>query len=142
MYRGDCTYQLNPRLSMVERVSKFTLLKKLEVKNAEATKRALTKALLKHKEYVITLTSDNGVEFARHEDVSKALEADFFFAHPYSSWERGLNENTNGLVRQYLKKGSEFTNVTDEELAIIAKKLNNRPRKTLDYKSPYEVFIH
>lgn len=64
----------------------------------------------------------------------------FFFAHPYSSWERGLNENTNGLVRQYLKKGTPFTHVNDETLGIIASKLNNRPRKTLGYKTPKEVF--
>jgi IS30 family transposase len=85
-------------------------------------------------------TSDNGCEFARHEEVSKELNADFFFAHPYSSWERVLNENTNGLIRQYLKKGSELTKVTNQDLAIIENKLNNRPRKTLGYKSSNEVF--
>jgi IS30 family transposase len=84
---------------------------------------------------------DNGSEFAGHEAVSIELEADFFFAHPYSSWERGLNENTNGLVRQYLKKSTPFTHVKDEALDIIASKLNNRPRKTLGYKTPKEVFL-
>ncbi len=127
-------------LSIVERVSKFTLLKKLNIKTSDTAKIALTEALEKYKNHVHTITSDNGTEFAGHEGVSAALEADFFFAHPYSSWERGLNENTNGLVRQYIRKGSEFTDVTDESLAIIANKLNNRPRKTLEYKSPSEVF--
>jgi len=127
-------------LSIVERVSKFTILKKLHRKTSEATKIALTEALVAYKEYVHTLTSDNGSEFSRHEEISLELDAEFFFAHPYSSWERGLNENTNGLVRQYLKKGSKFTAVTEDDLVIIANKLNNRPRKTLGYKSPNEVF--
>jgi IS30 family transposase len=115
-------------------------LKKLQRKTSEATKIALTEALAVYKDYVHTITSDNGSEFARHEEVSMELNADFFFAHPYSSWERGLNENTNGLVRQYLKKGSEFTAVTNQDLAIIETRLNSRPRKTLGYKSPNEVF--
>lgn len=68
------------------------------------------------------------------------MNVDFFFAHPYSSWERGLNENTNGLVRQYIKKGAELIDVTDEYLDIIASKLNDRPRKTLGFKTPREVF--
>jgi IS30 family transposase len=97
-------------LSAVERVSKFTLLKKLSRKTSQLTTRALVDGLGQYKQHVHTLTSDNGSEFAGHETVSAELEADFFFAHPYSSWERGLNENTNGLVRQYLKKGSVFTN--------------------------------
>ncbi len=128
-------------LSIVERVSKYTLLKKLEIKTSAATKVAVIEALKGYQGVVHTITSDNGCEFAQHEEISKQLEADFFFAHPYSSWERGLNENTNGLVRQYLKKGSAFIPITDEELAIIAYKLNNRPRKTLGFKSPSEVFI-
>ena len=127
-------------LSIVERLSKFTLLKKLDAKNSEAVKIAIASALASYKEHVHTITSDNGSEFAQHQEISVQLEADFFFAHPYSSWERGLNENTNGLVRQYLKKGSEFTHITDDNLAIIADKLNNRPRKTLNYKSPNEIF--
>ena len=115
-------------------------LKKLDAKNSEAVKIAIASALASYKEHVHTITSDNGSEFAQHQEISVQLEADFFFAHPYSSWERGLNENTNGLVRQYLKKGSEFTHITDDNLAIIADTLNNRPRKTLSYKSPNEIF--
>lgn len=128
-------------LSVVERVSKFTLLKKLPRKTSQLTSRALIEGLSQYKPFVHTLTSDNGSEFAGHETVSAELEADFFFAHPYSSWERGLNENTNGLVRQYLKKGSVLTHINDETLAIIADKLNNRPRKTLGYKTPGEIFF-
>ena len=128
-------------LSAVERVSKFTILKKLPRKTSQLTTKALVDALADYKKVVHTLTSDNGSEFAGHEAVSIELEADFFFAHPYSSWERGLNENTNGLVRQYLKKSTPFTHVKDEALDIIASKLNNRPRKTLGYKTPKEVFL-
>jgi transposase, IS30 family len=127
-------------LSIVERVSKFTILKKLGHKSSDITKTAMIEALTEYKNHVHTITSDNGCEFAKHEEISLALNADFFFAHPYSSWERGLNENTNGLVRQYIKKGSQLLDVTDQSLAIIADKLNDRPRKTLGFKTPREVF--
>src|SRR4029078_4982664 len=89
---------------------------------------------------ILTITSDNGSEFANHEKISKELNADFYFANPYASWERGLNENTNGLIRQYLKKGCDYNDVTDEELNNIMEILNNRPRKSLGYASPNEIF--
>ena len=127
-------------LSIVERVSKFTILKKLQRRTGDLTMTAITEALSAYTKQVFTITSDNGSEFARHEEISQALQADFFFAHPYSSWERGLNENTNGLIRQYIKKGTELTHVTNEYLDIIASKLNDRPRKTLGFKTPKEVF--
>ena len=91
-------------------------------------------------EIVFTITSDNGAEFAEHEAISKALNAKFYFAHPYASRERGLNENTNGLIRQYIKKGSDFSGITNNKLEIIMDKLNNRPRKALEYATPNEVF--
>jgi IS30 family transposase len=128
-------------VTIVERFSKYMVMKKIVNKNASLTEKAVIELLGHQKEKVHTITSDNGSEFANHKEISKSLDINFYFAHPYSSWERGLNENTNGLVRQYLKKGCEFTHVTDESLAIIAAKLNNRPRKTLGYKSPNEVFI-
>jgi len=79
----------------------------------------------------LTLTADNGKEFADHARISKGVGAAFFFAHPYSSWERGLNEQTNGLVRQYFPKGSDFTEIEDWEVRWVEDRLNNRPRKTL-----------
>jgi IS30 family transposase len=88
-----------------------------------------------------TITGDNGKEFAEHERIAQALNADFFFAHPYAAWERGANENMNGLVRQYIPKNRALTSVTEEELEQIMFKLNHRPRKCLDFKSPYEVFF-
>jgi transposase, IS30 family len=127
-------------LSIVDRASKFTILRKLENRTSEATKIALTNALEGYTNRVYTITSDNGSEFAKHEEICQALNVDFYFAHPYSSWERGLNENTNGLVRQYIKKGAELIDVTDPYLDIIASKLNDRPRKTLGFKTPKEVF--
>lgn len=89
---------------------------------------------------VLSITSDNGSEFAKHEKISDTLQADFYFSHPYSSWERGLNENTNGLVRQYLKKGSCFSDVTDEYLNKLASDLNHRPRKSLGFLTPKEAY--
>lgn len=126
-------------VSIVERVSKKTILKKVETKTAAKVTEA-TIAGLKSSGAVFTITADNGSEFAYHENISKELNTEFYFAHPYSSWERGLNENTNGLVRQYLKKGSSFTDVTDEHLSFIADQLNNRPRRSLGYASPNEIF--
>lgn len=127
-------------VSAVERVSKKTVLKKVEKKTADLVTTSLIDGLKSMKSHVITMTGDNGSEFAYHEQIAEALEADFYFAHPYSSWERGLNENTNGLVRQYLKKGSAFDDITNDHLEIIMDKLNNRPRKTLGYKTPNEIF--
>jgi len=88
-----------------------------------------------------TITSDNGKEFAYHKEVAAALYIDFFFANPYHSWKRGLNEHTNGLIRQYLPKKSEFINVSKEQIIMIQNRLNHRPRKALGYKTPYEVFF-
>jgi IS30 family transposase len=127
-------------VSIVERVSKKTILKKVPIKSAKLVTAATISGLKPYSDLVFTITSDNGSEFAYHEQISEALNAEFYFAHPYSSWERGLNENTNGLVRQYLKKGSDFKTITDNHLAIIADKLNNRPRKNLGYATPNERF--
>lgn len=127
-------------VSIVERVSKKTILKKVETKTAAKVSEATIAGLKSCPGSVFTITADNGSEFAYHENISKELNTEFYFAHPYSSWERGLNENTNGLVRQYLKKGSSFTGVTDDHLAFIADQLNNRPRRSLGYASPNEIF--
>lgn len=98
-------------VTIVERFSKYMLMKKLDNKNATLTEKAVIELLEQHKNKgkVHTITADNGSEFANHKEISRRLGINFYVAHPYSSWERGLNENTNGLVRQYIKKGSEFT---------------------------------
>jgi IS30 family transposase len=85
---------------------------------------------------VLSITADNGKEFAYHERIAKNLACDVYFAHPYSSWERGLNENTNGLLRQYFPKNTNFNEVTDGAVAKAIKMLNDRPRKLLGFKTP------
>ena len=90
---------------------------------------------------VKSITSDNGREFAGHQQIGQSLKADFYFAHPYHAWERGVNENTNGLVRQYFPKKSDFSKITDRQINKVEERLNHRPRKTLGYKTPNEVFF-
>jgi len=86
------------------------------------------------------LTYDNGKEFALHQQIAEKLNADGYFAHPYHSWERALNENTNGLIRRYFPKGKDISNVSDEDIKTAMDKINNRPRKCLDFKTPNQVF--
>lgn len=128
-------------VTIVDRKSKFTLINKVSSKRAEEVTKALIDMLLPLKPIAKTIPSDNGKEFAYHKEISEALNTDFYFAHPYSSWERGLNEHTNGLIRQYLPKKSDFTQVSKEEIITIQDKLNHRPRKVLNYRTPYEVFF-
>lgn len=128
-------------VSIVERKTGFTLIRKVERKTAEAVSDAMIKLLKPHRANVHTITSDNGREFASHESISKKLKADFYFAHPYSSWERGTNENTNGLIRQYFPKNRDFTTVTQQEIDTTMEQLNNRPRKRLGFLSPNQVFF-
>lgn len=128
-------------VSMVERASKLTKLVKIFNKTAEEVEQALLKTLKPVQEFVCTLTADNGKEFANHERVGRALDAGFYFAKPYHSWERGLNEHTNGLVRQYLPKGKRFDDLSLEGLEKIEILLNNRPRKVLNFETPQEVFV-
>ena len=127
-------------LSLVDRASKFTLLALLGGRKAGETSRAICRRLEPYKEFVHTITTDNGKEFAAHGAVAKALEALFFFAQPYHSWERGLNEHTNGLVRQYFPKATDFRKLDPAELERVENLLNNRPRKALGYRTPAEVF--
>lgn len=127
-------------VSMVDRASKVVFLVKTSGKTAEEIKEALLLRLSLLKPFVHTLTSDNGKEFSKHQDVASALNAEFYFAKPYRSWERGLNEHTNGLVRQYFPKSKRFDEITDDELMEVEILLNNRPRKVLSFLTPIEVF--
>lgn len=128
-------------LSLVERKSKLTRLHKLESKAAEEMKDTSIALLRPLIDRVHTITVDNGKEFCQHEQITAALQAPIYFAHPYASWERGLNENTNGLVRQYFPKKHDFARITNAEVQRVAELLNNRPRKTLGYRTPNEVFF-
>ncbi|MGZ4970570.1 MAG: IS30 family transposase, partial [Methylobacter sp.] len=128
-------------VTIVDRVSKFTLIKKVASKHAEVVTEATVSLLQPYLDKTLTITADNGKEFAGHEKIKEQLNAVVYFAHPYSSWERGLNENTNGLIRHYFTKGSRFENITDDAVEAVMHKLNHRPRKTLNFKTPHEVFF-
>lgn len=128
-------------VSLAERKSRLTLIYKVDRKKKEQVRDAIHKLLLPIKDYVHTLTSDHGKEFTDHEIIADRLEADFYFAHPYASYERGLNENMNGLIRQYFPKDTDFTTITTQEIITVMKKLNNRPKKCLGYLTPNEVFF-
>ena len=126
-------------VTIVERVTKLTVSTRVNSKSAADVTEA-TIALLKPLEDVVhTITADNGKEFAYHEQISKALSADVYFAHPYSSWERGLNENTNGLLRQYFPKSTDFKKVEQIEVRRALRRLNSRPRRDLDFKTPAQL---
>ena len=118
-------------VTLVERRSRLSLIALAPNKTAKAVKAAILKVLQPLSAQVHTLTYDNGKEFAYHMEIAKVLKANGYFAHPYHSWERGLNENTNGLIRQYLPKGTDFNKLTDKQVLEIMDKLNNRPRKCL-----------
>jgi IS30 family transposase len=128
-------------LSAVERKSKLTRLRKLVTKAAAEMKDNTIKLLGPLAARVHTITVDNGKEFCEHELIAAGLQARVYFAHPYASWERGLNENSNGLVRQYFPKKYEFARISDQDLQLVEDLLNNRPRKTLGYWTPNEVFF-
>jgi transposase, IS30 family len=126
--------------SMVERKTKLTKLVLLEGPTSKSTNEGIIARLEPLKKYVHTLTSDNGKEFAGHAELSERLGSGFYFCTPYHSWERGLNENTNGLVRQYFPKGTDFAKLTTKDVQRVEDLLNNRPRKALNYHPPNEVF--
>lgn len=128
-------------VTIVDRVSKYTLIKKVGSKHAEGVTEATVILLKPFMDKTLTITADNGKEFAGHEQIAEGLEAKVYFAHPYHSWERGLNENTNGLIRQYFTKGSSFEDISETDVETVMDKLNHRPRKTLGYKTPHEVFF-
>ena len=128
-------------LSLVERKSKLCLLKKVERNTAESVEQAIEELLRPVAGRVYTITSDNGREFANHQSVALKLKATFYFAHPFAAWERGTNENTNGLVRQYFPKGSDFSQITERDIQRVMTRLNNRPRKRLNYRTPQRVFF-
>jgi transposase, IS30 family len=129
-------------VSVVERKSKLTRLAKVEGKTEAAVRAAVIQLLKPVAGWVHTITADHGKEFAGHEAIAEALSAEFYFSHPYHSWERGLKENTKGLVRQYFPKGSDFTQITDQQVQAVAARLNERPRKTLGFQTPNHVFFN
>ena len=128
-------------LTLVERKTGFVLIGKLSARTAAEANRALLELMARHPGRVKTITADNGTEFHWYAKVEAVSPVRFYFATPHHSWERGTNENTNGLIRQYLPKGQSMASVTQYECDAIAEHLNNRPRKRHAYKTPNQCFL-
>lgn len=130
-------------VTIVERKTAMIMIRKLENgKNADSLADKVIEMLLPYKDIVKSITSDNGLEFARHEKIAQKLQTQFYFAHPYSSWERGLSEYSNKLIRQYVPKQTNFRIFEDEFIKQVQYKINRRPRKNLDFKAPKDVFFN
>ncbi len=127
-------------VTLVERRSRYTVMGKVTTKQADEVAGETIDRLRPYQVHTHTITADNGKEFAAHQRIGRALRAQVYFAHPYHSWERGLNENTNGLIRQYFPKGTDFEPVRETALQQVMDRLNHRPRKALRFRSPYEVW--
>ena len=130
-------------VTITERTTNFFLMKKLEKgKNADALAEVVIRMLLPYKLNVHSITTDNGTEFASHEKIAKSLNTKIYFTHPYSSWEKGLIEYTNKLIRQYIPKKSNFNEFNNLKISQIQKKINARPRKKLNFDNPVKVFYN
>lgn len=143
-WEGDLMIGAGQKQALVtlnERTSRYTLIAHVAKKTAQAVSDAMVSMLTPFAACVHTLTTDNGKEFAQHERIAKQLGADFFFAHPYASWERGANENMNGLIRQFFPKKMAFESITLGDIELAMHRLNHRPRKCLGFKTPHEVFM-
>ena len=127
-------------VTLVERKSRYTLAAQLDSRHSNKVTQAIIELLGPHRKQCKTLTFDNGKEFAEHAFIAKCLNAKVYFAHPYCSWERGLNENHNGLLRQYFPKKTNLLKVTQDEVNEAVYRMNHRPRKCLGYRTPHEVF--
>ena len=126
-------------VSLVERRSRYTVLGKVGSKQAEQVAATTIALLAPYKEHTQTITADNGKEFAHHATISQALDAAVYSAHPYHAWQRGLNENTNGLIRPYVPKGTALDTLSQAQIHHIMERLNHRPRKGLAFQTPYEI---
>ena len=121
--------------------ARLTRIYKVVRKIAQEVAGAVIDMLRPWKTRVLTITSDNGKEFAQFQRIGRMLKAVMYFANPYASWERGTNENTNGLIRQYFPKDKDLSYITREDIEWVERRLNNRPRKGLGFKTPNEVFF-
>lgn len=127
-------------ITAVERKSKFTLVERVPDRQSDQVAKAVVRLMRPYKDNVFTITADNGKEFSQHKKISKRLKTNVYFAHPYHAWERGLNENTNGLIRQYFPKKMDFQKIDKKGIEYAMGRLNNRPRKSLGFATPIEVF--
>ena len=128
-------------LTLVKRKTKLLLMSQLANKQANTVRRAIIRLLKPYKRWVHTITADNGAEFAKHEGFAKQLGAAVYFADPYASWQRGLSEHTNGLVREYFPKGDRLTELKSSEVRLVQDRINLRPRKVLGYITPADAFV-
>lgn len=126
--------------TIVDRKTRFLIIVKINNRKSKTVTQEFAMHLNKQPKYLRkTMTYDNGIEMANHKWLSENTGMDIYFAHPYSSWERGTNENTNGLIRRFLPKGTDFNNISAERLKQIENNLNNRPRKVLGFKTPNQI---
>lgn len=126
-------------LTLTDRKSRYLICRKLEKQSSECVKEAMIEALADQP--LFSVTPDRGKEFSKHAEVTKALGVEFYFPPPHHPWERGTNENTNGLLREYFPKGQDLTNVEEQYLQEKVSELNNRPRKCLGYRTPAEIYF-
>jgi IS30 family transposase len=143
-WEGDLVIGAGQQQALVtlnERKSRYSLIAQVPCKTAQAVSDTMISLLTPFAACVHTLTTDNGREFAQHERIAGTLDAQFFFAHPYASWERGANENMNGLIRQFFPKKMRFQSITRTDIEFAMHRLNHRPRKCLGFKTPHEVFL-
>jgi transposase, IS30 family len=141
-WEGDTVMGSDQRhcvLTMVERATGYVQIKKLSARTKEQATAAMKRAIADMRRWFKTITLDNGTEFHGYEEVERKSKVQIYFATPYHSWERGTNENTNGLIRQYIPKGTDLKTLTQAECNWIANELNTRPRKRLNYQTPAEV---
>jgi IS30 family transposase len=127
-------------VSIVERKTGYLLIGKLTARTQEQTTARTIRLIRQHTDRFKTITADNGTEFHDYESIERATQVPFYFATPHHSWERGTNENTNGLIRQYIPKGISMTKLDQYQCNAIARRLNRRPRKRLGFKTPEECF--
>lgn len=126
--------------TLVERKARYICIVKLKNRSSATVRKGFTKEFNRLDPlFKKTMTYDNGIEMAQHKLLTLKTGIQVYFAHPYSSWERGTNENTNGLIRRYFPKGTNFNDIAEEQLKTVKEKLNNRPRKVLGFKTPHEV---
>ena len=127
-------------VTLVERKSRFVVVGHVKQKKSSLVRAEIIRIMSQYKSKILTLTFDNGLEFCEHEEVASALNCDSYFAHPYCSWERGTNENTNGLLRQYFPKHTNLRDIDLSQIIFAQNRLNSRPRKILGFKTPGSIF--
>ena len=143
-WEGDTVIGKNHKgglVTLAERKSRYVLAGHIRSKHAAGVTAVTTRLLTPYKDKCHTITFDNGKEFAEHEKMAAELKADIYFANPYHSWERGLNENSNGLLRQYFPKSMQLADITEEQVQGAVERINHRPRKVLGFRTPYEAFF-